>query len=292
MRSRPTRLSRLSPWQPPPPGRPLAWSPAPDTGRAPVTPASVIVVAATPRSGSSLLSDALRASGRLGDPQEYFNLVDVASHRGVWGMPSVTTRGAAGVVWRRARGAPQWSQSTRYTRRSMQRFRDRVMAASTSSAGIFSVKVHWPEYAAFRGSPWDPRVWQVPVTWIHVTRGDRLRQAVSFVRATQTDSWNAWMPARAEPHYDANAIESAARLIDTWEAGWQGLFAPLGLTPVEVTYEQLDADYDAQVRRVLDHLGQPDLPVPRAVLARQADETTDDWVARFLAERGPWDTVR
>lgn len=226
----------------------------------------------------------LRASNRLGDPREYFNLVDVSRHRGVWGRPTLTLKGKAIAVRRRLSGAPQWWRSSEYSPSSMQRYLDIVIENSMSPLGVFSAKLHWPGYEPLRGGVWDPVTWGMPIRWIHVSRDDRLRQAVSFVRAVQTDAWNSHMTDGAPPRYDAQAIAHAVQRLADWEEGWQRHFRVLRATPLTVSYEDLDADYVDQARRVLDHLGMTDEPVPPPRLARQADELTEEWVARFVAE--------
>ncbi len=117
------------------------------------------------------------------------------------------------------------------------------------------------------------------------SRRDRVRQGISLWRAIQTWSWrhepNADHP---EPVFHRGAIEHLARLLDDEDAAWERFFGEAGVEPVRVVYEDLTADPQGTIARVLEAL---DLPVPagagtRTALARQADELSEDWAARCL----------
>ena len=71
-------------------------------------------------------------------------------------------------------------------------------------------------------------------------------------------------------------------------AAWEMFFQRNHIAPLQVCYEDLVADYDATVRRVLGFLdaGFPAAePVPRGRLRRQADDTTRRWRETYLAAR-------
>lgn len=247
----------------------------------------VLIIASLPRSGSTLLSRALGATGEVGVPEEYFEPYIVGTYRDTWGLPRLTMHGRAGILRRRVSGAPSWWVSYRYTRPSLERYRDIIVGDTVSPSGRFAVKMHWLACHAFEDGPLDPLTWGRPVDWIHLTRTDVLRQAISFARARQTRAWVAGAPETGVATYDGAEISRWVGRLGEWERGWQAYFARRGITPLEVSYEDLAADYPGQVRRALDHLDLPATPVPPPPLARQADELTEEWAARFESEHGP-----
>ena len=53
-----------------------------------------------------------------------------------------------------------------------------------------------------------------------------------------------------------------------------------------IVYEDFIARYDDTVRDVLAFVGAPAAPIPAPSYARLADDVSDRWYARYLAERG------
>jgi trehalose 2-sulfotransferase len=278
MSSPPRHAVRRAPWGAPPPVATVPWTLDTSHGVEAPEVTRVLIIASLPRSGSTLLSRALSATGELGVPEEYFNPHIIGNYRDTWGLPRLTMHGRAGILRRRVTG---------YTRPSLERYRDIIVNQTTSASGRFATKMHWHAYAVFADGPLDPLTWGLPVDWIHLRRTDVLRQAISFVRARQTQEWFTGDPATGVASYDAPEIARMLDRLREWGRGWPAFFATSGITPLEVSYEDLAADYTGQVRRALDHLGLPTTPVPPPPLARQADELNEEWAARFVAEHGP-----
>jgi LPS sulfotransferase NodH len=255
-----------------------------------VTPQRVVVIAATARSGSTLLGAGLATTGVLGDAKEHFNQRILHDRRREWGAPRITMRGHAGRLRRRLSGDRTWTSTSRFTRRSMARYLDRLAEDRTGPTGVLSCKTMWTQYQpVLLSTGLSAGYWGVPVDWVRIGRVDRVRQAVSIVRAKQTGLWtaahNAANSVHAAPTYDAPHIARNAAAIARDEASWDRYFDGLGVEPFTVTYEQLDADYDGTMASVLSHLG-VDTPVPPRQLKRQSDAINDEWVARFLADGG------
>jgi LPS sulfotransferase NodH len=242
-----------------------------------VPPARSYAVCATPRSGSTLLSEGLRALGGLGTPMEYFNVeVNVTPLRQRWGSDSVEA-----FV------------------RDLYRFR-------TSREGVFGMKLHWQQVEEMRThlhldrvAGGDGRVTDRAMLdtlfpglrYVHVRRCDRDRQAVSYWIAEHTQQWSMHLgeepsPAPA-PEYDAAGIDALRHKIEHGEASWDGYFRDCGIDPVRVIYEELVDDYHGVVAHVASTLGFPrkaaDVPPPR--LRRQADERSEQLLARYQRDR-------
>lgn len=252
-----------------------------DTGDGP--PGRSYLLCSMPRSGSSLLSEGLHATGRLGTPIEY---LDRSNARAVlterWGATSL-----AGYL------------------RLLHRHR-------TTPEGLFGAKLHWFHLADLTAelvaeglvgadAVWRERraaaldVFAPNATAVLLTRRDHVRQAVSWFVADRTGRWSS-VDGRGDPTrpvaYEARAIERRRRLAAAGERAWSGLLSAMGVDVAEVAYEDLVVDYEGVVRSTARHLG-VDLPVtplapPR--LRRQADDRTEELVERFRAEWGGADT--
>jgi len=246
----------------------------------------VVVIAATARTGSTLLTRGLGATGQFGDAREHFNPSRILERRQEWGVPRISMRGHAGSLRRRIQGDPRWAQVTRFTRRSVATYLDRLASEKTGPSGVLLCKTMWAQYEpVVLARDLDFGYWQVPVQWVRIRRVDRIRQAVSIEKARQTGQWEAAGVALGALTYDGPAIAASLAAITRDEAAWDNYLARLGVEPLTLTYEQLDGDYEDVMAKVLAYLGVT-AGVPQRQLSRQADAINDDWVARFVAEQG------
>jgi LPS sulfotransferase NodH len=130
----------------------------------------------------------------------------------------------------------------------------------------------------------DVNVWEAPVSWVRITRENELRQAISFVRAAQSESWNSNMQVVREPIYDAEAIISALNRIAEENAEWDNYFAAEGIVPLHITYEQLTQNMDSTVRKVMAFIDSPVDVVPAPQTKKQSESTSRQWAERFVTE--------
>jgi LPS sulfotransferase NodH len=253
-----------------------------------MTPSSSYLVCASQRSGTTMLCRALAETGIAGRPDEYFLAVD-ESDRPEW-------RGWEHGPFGRAHGA-----------RDREHYLEIVAGLGTTPNGVFGAKLMWNNLpwavAKFQELPRFSGLDRAAVLHaafpglrvVHVTRRDRVRQAVSWARMAQDGVWveSDDEPARptAAPRYDFRLISDLEALIVESEAGWRELFAELGVTPYEVVYEDIvvDGGFETAVLGVLDHLGLGTgglTEAPRPRTHRQSDDLNDAWVERYTAERG------
>lgn len=240
------------------------------------------VIASSPRTGSTLLARLLWETGRAGAPKEYLNPMQVRdwearlapvlpvrwAHRALVGPLS----GLAG------RG--RWSEAR------LRAYLGRVRRRRTGPTGWFGLKLHHHHAQRwFFDRGLHPEDVLGPLRWIHVRRRDRVAQAVSWHKARQTGQWASWQPRRSAPTYVRAALARRMADIAAAEAGWASFFQEGGVEPLRVDFEDLVADPERTVRRVLAHLGDPDagtIPVPAAPTAPQSDGLNRAWRARFL----------
>ncbi len=235
--------------------------------------ARTYVVASLPRTGSTLLCNALWDLGVAGAPKEYLNPMQIRD----WEV----RLGGFASRWRH-RPLRQWGLAwvgRSWGADAVAAHLERVRARR-SVAGWFGLKLH-----AHHRRRWfpDDRLPPVlgPITWIRVTRRDRLAQAVSWARAAASQQWASTQPAGVA-RYSRRAVQRKLDAIARDEADWDAFFARHGPPALTLTYEAIAADLGGAVAQVAAALGVP-APAAPAVpsLQRQADGQTAVWIARF-----------
>jgi trehalose 2-sulfotransferase len=228
------------------------------------------LVCTTLRSGSSLLCEALKSTGLAGSPGEFFGSDTAWTGIG----PRVT------------------SDVVEYVAALMQRF--------STPNGVFGAKLMWPQLIAlthrlkaipeYRDAPACELLGSVfpNLHVVYLTRRDKLRQAISLLKAWQTDIWvvrQAASPApRGDTRFDRTGIEHAMLRLNSWERLWEIYFQGCSIQPFTLAYEELVEAYEETTIGVLKHLG---IPLPAEVvvgaprIVRQADAQTEDWVRRY-----------
>lgn len=250
----------------------------------------VLALAAEPRSGSTLLSSALASTGRAGFPDEYLRSWTILQMRRDHRVPRVTLRGAPAAVARRVLRStnPRWGLVENLDAAALRSYARFLRQERVTANGVFAVKLQPFEYGKYRATPMDPSTWGLPITWVRLTREDRVRQAVSFVRAQQSAEWKSTHGPSdsSELVYDAERITRIIGRCGQYVSFWEQVLASVDEPVLTVTYEELAADYVGTVRSVLTILGESEVEVPPAVIRRQSDGLSDEWVARYRSEHG------
>jgi LPS sulfotransferase NodH len=180
----------------------------------------------------------------------------------------------------------------------------RTLADGTGANGVFGAKIMFnqiaevhaltstlPEYIGLHGAPLLQALIgsEDPIRYVWARRADTVRQAISMWKAVQTRSWRGDERGDARrPHYHFGAIDHLRARFEADEAGWERFFDTHGIVPLVVRYEaDLERDRIDTIRSVLRFIGVPpptDL-VTEAPLVRQADATTEEWVAAYHRDR-------
>ena len=233
-----------------------------------VAPKSTFFICHTMRSGSTLLCDALSSTGLAGYAEEYF------PERSVSGEVYVTS-GAA------LKDPDTWLCD--WTSTPFEQCLDRVLRCGTTPNGVFASKVRWlnmpylgemisalPERAGSSlAEQLDSLFPNFRYVWI--TRRDKVRQAVSLVKARQSKQWKAMSAAVAALQLGplqlpALSTSPCARIVQE-ECAWEEYFTDAGITPFAVIYEDFVRNYESTLRHLLYEL-KVDLPtgvrVPRS----------------------------
>jgi LPS sulfotransferase NodH len=236
-------------------------------------------VSATPRSGSSLLADALEFTRIAGRPREYFE----PTYEQDWFARLGIT---AEIEY-------------------LQKFK----AAGTTPNGVFGAKLHWHQFLHLKarlrrlngnGTPDDELLRRAfpDLKFIFLTRRDKVQQAVSYYKALETDFWRSVQPVLTGRRGTTTpALSFNFEQIDRWvrrftedEANWCQYFETTGLEPFEVVYEDFSGTYESTILAILRFLS---IPIPEGMqiqpprLHKLADEVSEDWARRYRAQKWP-----
>lgn len=223
------------------------------------------LLASLPRAGSTWLSHELWACGCLGAPLEYLNFERGGPYGDAADRPHDQLR-----LWRRA------------------------LATRTSPNGVFGLKAFPGQlHHVQQGNP--ALVAQVmrlllgpasPRKVVELRRRDRKAHAVSYARALLSGVWRAEQEreGRDEPEFSALAVERAEAMLDQQHAGWQAMYADLGVVPLVLWFEDALADPDGAVLQVAGYLGVPLNPAARVAvppIRQQAQAGARAWLGRL-----------
>ena len=181
-----------------------------------------------------------------------------------------------------------------------------VIREGAGGTGVFGMRVMWESLdnlskrlaSHYPGLPSDGarlRSAFGPMSYVHLSREDKVAQAVSRVKAEQTGLWHVaadgtererLKPGQA-PVYDAQGLSQQVAELDKHDAAWASWFARQKVQPVRITYEALCAEPQAALATVMTALGL-DPAIAETIeprTAKLADSESREWAARFRAER-------
>jgi len=256
------------------------------------------IVAATPRSGSTLLCEALAHTGIAGRPAEYFEAL-----RGT-DTPRQPRQYFDEVAPDLEALLPLTDQEPAEELARAETYADYLrwaLEAGTTPNGVFGAKIMWGHVHDFAG-----RLRELPdhegttdealvrqafphARFVRIVRAGKIEQAVSLWKAIQTQHWRAGEDGarhRRAPAYHEGAIRSLAQRLYRHERRWNEFFARLRVEPLTLGYDDIVDDLRGSVHAVLEHIGveaPADLQV-EAPLRRQADATSREWIERFIAD--------
>src|ERR1700730_3110376 len=197
-----------------------------------VSPTCSYLVCATPRSGSTLLCEALTNTGLAGRPKEYFEALKAS------GQPrqpkEYFTELEDPELARILDEVPQLVSPPHSITTDYPIYLTRVLEEGTTPNGVFGAKMMWGYFGDFLAHLHDiPTYGQMRVPellatifpnlhYLLVTRMDKVRQAVSLWRAIQTWTWredevedSPVLPTRPtdEPRFHFEAIDHLVQQI-------------------------------------------------------------------------------
>lgn len=271
-------------------------------------PVRTLVICATPRSGSYLLCEALRLTGRAGHPEEYLWRPNAERFADEWGTDVDVDYGGA------------------------------LAKHATDESGTLATKVMWG-YAATAARVLAGRPWGAPddsgdhrdiellagvrdARFVFMSRADTAAQAVSYSKAVKADAWARLADGSDVPgampvlddrvrrtkranvidvrDYEFDHVRYFYEEIRNHNAGWRQFFDDHDIEPLEVSYERLVAEYEQVATEIVDALGtrEGSLTFGERRMQKQRDSVSRRWLLRFREDqlaheiRTRWTTTR
>lgn len=243
------------------------------------------VICTSPRSGSTLLCKLLAATGKAGNPKSYFHDNSLDEWQDYLGLGG---------------------QSYASGRERLTAFLEAARDQGRAGTSLFGLRLQGKSFAYFTGqlkTLFPDRATHAArieaafgkTLFIHLTRKDKVAQAVSFVKASQSGLWHKapdgselerLSPPR-ELAYDPDLIRQHLDEMTRYDEAWNRWFQEEGLQPLRISYDALSSDPEQVLTTIFDRLGlDPDgargieLPV-----AKLSDEVNRDWIDRFRADQ-------
>ena len=211
------------------------------------------IVLSGARTGSSMLCSALAASKQAGNPREFLH-PDYAN--------------------------PYHQRKGRW---SIAEFMAELVAEHTSPNGYFGMKVHDLQYRHFFGSDREAGLAFLGQfqRFIRVYRRNKIDQATSNMLANERQVWNITDPAKrpVERDFRPDDVDKIAAGVANFakhDRFWQEVIGPFRKQTIDIAYEDLATDPEAEFARAMLHLGiEIDLDnIPKPTTVRVAGERT------------------
>jgi len=229
-----------------------------------------IFICSLPRTGSTLLSADMRSTHSLGEPREYFHPNKYGKFVDQWDLPTndldayiaalkkrtVSDNGVIAIKlfmghlkWLRKQGMLDGNQGN-------------LTELSDRFGGAIVVKLQ---------------------------RRDKLRQAISLVKARQSGQWGSKGKSKVAPEFSDDQLSKAIVEIVRFESLWEREFQTAGITPsLTITYEDFTAARNEWLLHIAEEVGldnAAEIVANRAredvVLERQANAENEQWYDRF-----------
>ncbi|WP_417685341.1 Stf0 family sulfotransferase [Roseibium sp.] len=244
------------------------------------------ILCTSPRSGSTLLCKLLSATGVAGNPGSHFH------------EPSID-------AWLDDYCLSDNSQEPEKTK--LRRIFKAAIARGSNDTGVFGLRLQRHSFDFFmeKLAILHPGAQSArerleaafgPTLFVHLTRPDKVAQAVSYLKAEQTGLWHRAPDGRelerlappAEPEYDGEALGNYVKMLEGYDRQWCDWFELEAIEPMRIRYDDLSADPAGQLASILAALGLDPAKANGVVpgTARLSDETSREWADRFRLEQG------
>jgi LPS sulfotransferase NodH len=243
------------------------------------------IICGTPRTGSTLLCNLL-VSAKAGNPDSFYGRTFMADWAREWALP-----------------ARDWMSERDFNIAYL----DAAIRAGKGKTGIFGLRLmreNLDELSAaldqiFPGLPSDRARFEKAfgkILYLHLSRADKLAQAVSFIKAQQTGLWHIApdgteierLAPPQEPEYDFERIRHEVMTLESYDAAWNTWFEAQDITPLRIFYERLSENPAQTLARICDALGilAPHADHVKPGVAKLSDATSLDWMRRYQMDIG------
>lgn len=216
-----------------------------------MTSTKEILLCSTPRSGSTILAEAMFRTGRMGYPDEFFN--NDQNNKGDRALTIYEEN------YRKV-GAISYPD-----------YCEKLAAHYQSPNGVHSVKMHFQHFRQALRSGYFLRPVQRFFVFIH--REDAAAQAASLAIAMRTQKWNSRMKSAVEGEIEIpdELLARVYRDLVFDNLRWQAFLKMFNTPYISLEYNEIAADVGAAVARIADHAG---IELDHQALTRIADQLT------------------
>lgn len=243
------------------------------------------IICTTPRSGSTLLCKLLASTDKAGQPDSFYHRPEfMREWADEWGLSDTGTLSKSDFD---------------------RAYLDAAMKAGDAGTGIFGLRLQ-QEYLGLLSQTLDliypellsdrdrfERAFGKTV-YLHLTREDKVAQAVSLVKAEQSGLWHLnadgteleRLAAPQEIHYDFERIHREVVALERDDHAWDLWFKQQEITPVQIRYEALAENPSGTLIQIFDafEVELPNLGNIQPVVAKPADTESLEWMCRFRAD--------
>jgi LPS sulfotransferase NodH len=236
------------------------------------------LICTMPRSGSHLLSEALQLTGIAGRPDEYFYCDEDGRFQNESG-PATEIHG----------------------KKTVEEFYQLAMTLATTPNGVLGVVLMGSYFAdiiknfqallPYQG--WPPgellaHLFHQP-KYIWLTRHNKLLQAISMLKATQTGIWSApkgvKVAASKQPLFDYESVKNFVHYFEEADQQWEAYFQANNIAPFKIVYEEFVENDEQTILDLLMYLGiEPpeNLQFANRLWQKQADSISEEWATTYL----------
>lgn len=187
---------------------------------------------------------------------------------------------------------------------SPEEFNRRMYEKGTTENGCFGVKIMWenledmrrfyisiPEWSNFNAPEVLENIFP-NAKYIYISRRDKVRQAVSMVKAIKTGYFTSRQEDEAKEkgeyktakEYDHETVFQQYKRLLKEDELWQNYFKQINVSPYRVIYEEFVDNYEKTIRNVLEFIdveGWNAIEIGEKALRKQADEENEKWAEAF-----------
>lgn len=225
---------------------------------------------ATPRTGSTWLCSLLKSTNVAGIPESYFRKQDLEKWAGKWGYS--------------------------YSADEFLHYAERMTQEAQTSNGVMASRIMWgtlgeiihsikneANFAELRDGAILSEVFG-PLKYVYLKRRDYIAQAVSRLRAEQSNIWHSTdinKPQNSEGlMYDFQALHEFVKEAEADNKDWEDWFTAQDIKPHIIIYENLQKQPKEEIERILQFLN---IPIPsnfslETPNKRLADELSQKWI--------------
>lgn len=242
------------------------------------------VICTSPRSGSTLLCQLLTETGKTGNPNSHFHEPSISDWLEDYNLSADQFEGK---------------------KDTLEAIFDAARSRGTNKTGMFGLRIQRKSFdfltqqmdILYPSLPSDRERFLAAfgnTLFIHLTRPNKLEQAISFVKAEQSGLWHKAQDGteierlsdHKEPTYDATQISQQLSQLTTYDEAWEEWFQKENITPLRITYDELAENPLEILSKIVRELGL-DQKITQGIkptVAKLADATSQIWADRFLTE--------